>query len=91
MARGLDEHDGGGLGVEYSDHGVGGVVEDGALGHADARDLVGDALGGLAEGDEHDLVGHRAGAGGKLARGILAFGDNECFHRYQLCLSLCDG
>ena len=88
VARGLHEHHGRGLGVEHRDHGVGGVVEDGSFRHADAGDLVGDGLGGLAEGDEHDFVGHGASASGEFPSGIRAFSDNECFHEYQLCLSI---
>ena len=88
VARGLHEHHGRSLGVEHRDHGVGGVVEDGPFRHGDAGDLIGDGLGGLAEGDEHDFVGHGASASAKLPSGIRAFSDNECFHEYQLCLSI---
>ena len=88
VARGFHEHHSRSLGVEHRDHGVGGVVEDGPFRHGDAGDLIGDGLGGLAEGDEHDLVGHGASASAKLPSGIRAFSDNECFHEYQLCLSI---
>ena len=91
MTGRLDDHDARLLGVEHGDHGVGGVVDDGALGHGDAGDLVGDGLGGLAEGDEDDLVGHGASASSELPGGVRAFSDNECFHGYQLCLSVCNG
>ncbi len=91
VARGLDEHDGRLLGVEHGDHGFGRVVQDGAFGHRDAGDLVGDGFGGLAEGDEHDLVGHGASASSEFPSGVRAFSDNECFHVYQLCLSVCNG
>ena len=83
VARGLGHDDARLLGVEHGDHGVGRVVENGTLGDGDAHDLVGDGRGGLAEGDEDDLVGQGAGAGGQLAGGVGAFGDDKCFHGIQ--------
>ena len=78
----LDENDLGLFGLEGGDHGVGGVVDDGAFGNGDVQDLVSHGLGNLdvGEGDQNDLVGHGAGTCAKLCDSVGALGENECFH-----------